>query len=75
MLGSEPQRIIEQISHGAFEQVWVGTNLFIAAATNRDVTILRHRLIERCDLFDRSSRVELLPRDRFARGIDPRDKE
>src|SRR5438046_1271863 len=75
VFGSESQRVIEQISHRAFEQVGVGINLSIAAATNCHVTILRQRLIERCDLFDRSARVELLQRDRFARGIDPRDKK
>src|SRR5262249_38960578 len=75
VLGGEAQCVIEQISHGAFKQIRVGINLSVAAAADRDVVIVRNRLIEGCDFFDRGARIELLARDRFARCVHAGDKK
>src|SRR5947199_7118780 len=75
MRGSESQRVIEQISQGAFEQVWVGMNLSVAAAIDRNMVIVRDHLIERCDFFYCCTCVEPLSSDRFTRRIHARDKK
>src|SRR5438093_2275244 len=75
VLGSESQCVIEQISHGAFEQIEVGINLSVAAATDRDVMIVRDRLIKGCDFFDCRSGIKPRARDRFAGCVYAGDKE
>ena len=47
----------------------------VAAAIDRDVTIVRDRLIERCNFFYCRARVESRARNRFARGVHARDKK
>src|SRR6266498_2780810 len=75
VLRSETQRVIEQISHGALEQVRIGVNLTFAAATDRDVTIVRDRLIKRCNFLHGCARIESLSRDRFARCVHSRNEK
>src|SRR5215472_9307578 len=71
VLGSEAKRVIEQISHGALEQVGIGIDLSFAATTDCNVMIVRDRLIKRRNFLHGLARIESLSRDRFARGIHP----
>src|SRR6266576_4335380 len=75
MRGSESQRVVEQISQRALEQVWVGINLAVAAAIDRNIVIVCDRLIKSRDFLDRGARIESLPRNRFASCVHPRDKK
>src|SRR6266576_4069407 len=75
MRGSESERVVEQISDGAFEQVGVGTNLSVAAAADSNVMIVCDRLIKCCDFFYCRACIELLACDRFTRRIHASDKK
>src|SRR6266550_5931415 len=75
MRGSESQRVIEQISQGAFEQVRVSINLSVAAAIDRNIVIVCDHLIKSRDFLDRGARIEPLSCDRFTRGIHASDKK
>ena len=75
VLRSKPQRVVDQIAHGALKQGGVGGNLSLTAAIDRDTTIFCDRFIKRSDFFYRRARVKSLPLDRFARGVGPRNKQ
>src|SRR5881275_287892 len=69
VLRSKPQRVIEEISDRALEQVRVRMNLAFSAAADGDASLFRDCLIKRRNFIHCCARIESLSRDWFTRRV------